>query len=172
MTTPKICLLPCLLLWFLALPIPVERHAPDFLMELYDGTALRLSDLRGVPVVLNFWRPSCAACVMEMPEIQASWERHTDVLTVVGVQTIELDAAPEGERMARDMDLTYLLGADTGDIADTYGVEYVPSTFFIDASGRILREWTGSMPAPERESAIQDLLRARSHLPEQLQPGQ
>ena len=65
----KIGVLPCLLLWFMALPAG-PAPAPDFSLDLYEGTTLRLSDYRGSPVVLNFWRPSCAQCLMEMPEIQ------------------------------------------------------------------------------------------------------
>src|SRR3954452_9770183 len=62
--------------------------APDVTLTLLDGSPLRLSDLRGNVVVLNFWASWCEPCRAEIPELQAFWDaaqRDGEKTTVGGV---------------------------------------------------------------------------------------
>ena len=57
---------------------PTSGPAPDFTLTTLDGQDVRLSDLRGQVVVINFWASWCVPCRDEAPALQAVWERYRD----------------------------------------------------------------------------------------------
>ena len=64
----------------------IGSAAPDFALTDLDGTPVRLSDLRGRPVVINFWASWCGPCVEEFPLLRRAAEEHADAgLAIVGV---------------------------------------------------------------------------------------
>src|SRR4029079_4934462 len=63
--------------------------APDVQLNYLDGGSQRLSELRGKPVVLNFWGSSCAPCLQEMPAFQQVHESLGDDVTIVGVDVAD-----------------------------------------------------------------------------------
>ena len=89
-------LVPLLLLSFLgafllarsapATATAIGNVAPDFALADLDGNPVRLADLRGQPVILNFWSSYCGPCVEEFPLLREAAERHADDgLIVVGI---------------------------------------------------------------------------------------
>lgn len=130
-----------------AIPSPlVGREAPLFTLSLFDGGTLRLADMRGQVVVLNFWASWCyPACWNEAPRLQAAWEQYREqgvVLVGVNYQDREADARAFIERFGK----TFPNGPDTGTrIAIDYGVYGVPETFFIDPQGRIAHKHIGEI---------------------------
>src|SRR5258708_18247870 len=66
--------------------------AGDFQLRTLDGKRVRLSDLRGKVVLLNFWATWCSACVSEMPELIALQKKHVDNLVIIGAS---LDYVPD-----------------------------------------------------------------------------
>jgi thiol-disulfide isomerase/thioredoxin len=102
-----------------------------------DGRSFDLAALRGHPVVINFWGPSCVPCRDEFPLLAAKLEEHRDDgLVVVGVLTDDPPAP------ARDFVAEYgatwptVVDADEG-IKDAYRVVYRPQTYFVDPEGVI-----------------------------------
>jgi cytochrome oxidase Cu insertion factor (SCO1/SenC/PrrC family) len=77
----------------------VGSLAPDFELETVDGDTIRLSDLRGKVVALNFWATWCAPCRLEMPDLQDRADAFGDRLAVVGVDFDE--TAEEVDAFAR-----------------------------------------------------------------------
>jgi cytochrome c biogenesis protein CcmG/thiol:disulfide interchange protein DsbE len=119
--------------------------APDVTLTLLDGSPLRLSDLRGQVVVVNFWASWCEPCRAEMPELQAYW----DAARLAGEQTtiVGVGIRTDVDKNARDLvaagGFTYPIGRDTntdqpgiGPVEAAFGVPSAyPSTVVINPDG-------------------------------------
>jgi cytochrome c biogenesis protein CcmG, thiol:disulfide interchange protein DsbE len=118
----------------------VERGAPAPPVEgtTLDGEPFRLADLRGRPVIVNFWGPSCIPCRDEFPLLKAKLEQHSDDdLAIVGVL---MDDPPEPARdFVAELGATWPTVVDPGEaIVQAYNVAARPQTYFVDGDG-ILR---------------------------------
>jgi cytochrome c biogenesis protein CcmG, thiol:disulfide interchange protein DsbE len=144
------------------IPSPlVGRPAPAFTLQLLDGGELRLDDLRGKNVVLNFWASWCyPACWNEAPRLEGAWRRHRahDVMVIGAVYQ---DTAANARDFVRQHGKTYPTGLDQGTRAGiAYGVYGVPETYFIDRGGRIAHKHIGEISERVLEEEIQKLLTA------------
>lgn len=117
----------------------VGRAAPDFLLRMLDGDTLRLSDLQGRPVVVNFWATWCSTCRAETPDLIAMYEAHEPSgLELIGVNLREADGPVQG--FVDQYGMPYPVVMDrNGEVASTWRIggpnNGVPSTYFIDATG-------------------------------------
>lgn len=124
--------------------ILVGRPAPDFALNLFDGGVLRLSDLRGRWVVINFWASWCPPCREEMPDLQRAYEAFRG-RGVVFVGVAMADALPDARRFAEEVGITYPVGLDEqGEIALAYRVFGLPTTLLVDPEGRV--DWVHAGP--------------------------
>jgi peroxiredoxin len=133
----------------------VGNLAPDFELDDLDGNPVRLSDLRGRPVMLNFWATWCGPCRSEMADIQSAYEEWAAedlaLLTVnMGGTSSQVAEFLEDEQLS----LPVLLDTKQ-DVAGTYNVRYVPTTFFLDADGVIQAVKVGAFP--DRDSIETEL---------------
>ena len=117
----------------------VGRVAPDFVLEGLDGSQVRLSDLQGHPLLVNFWASWCIPCREETPGlIQAYEQNRKDGLLVVG---INLQEAPERARQfANDFSINYPVVLDRkGQVARAWRIggpmQGLPVSYFIDGQG-------------------------------------
>ena len=117
--------------------------APDFQVTRFNGDTLRLSDLRGQVVVLNFWASWCPPCRREMPAFQQAWlGSRDDGVVFVGLATGDIEA--DARAFAAQVGVTYPLGLDLdGAIANRYLVRVMPTTYFIDRDGLLQRKLSG-----------------------------
>jgi thiol-disulfide isomerase/thioredoxin len=144
-------------------PAPEEgRAGPDFLLEQVGGGELRLSDLQGKPVLLNFWASWCPPCREEMPEIVAAYERYKDEgLIVIGVNLQEpSDIISE---FAQDFGMTFPIVIDrSGDVAETWriggAIDGLPSSYFIDATGVVRGVFNLPLTEESIEQGLADIL--------------
>jgi thiol-disulfide isomerase/thioredoxin len=122
--------------------------ARDFEAPDLAGALHRLSDLRGRPVIVNFWASWCASCRAELPALQRLVEtRAFDRVAVVAVNVGERlgDARRFIEALRLD---ALVIALDPGlDISDAYGVGGLPHSLFIDAHGVIQAEYLGPLEA-------------------------
>lgn len=139
--------------------------APDFTLTLYGtetrqaGETLRLSDLKGKPVVLNFWFPSCPPCVAEMPEFERAFQNHkTYGVEFVGVQLVGVDTAADGQNFVSEVGVTYALGPDEDDIITKYKVNGFPMTVFIDREQNVVRRWQGVLNEGKMEEILSEIV--------------
>ena len=144
-------------------PAPqVGRAAPDFLLETAGGDTLRLSDLQGRPVVLNFWATWCPPCRQEMPELVAAYAEHEQAgLVIVGVDLQEADGPVQ--RFAEEFGIRFPLVIDRdGEVADAWRlggpVEGIPTSYFVDETGVIRDLYYGPMTGEILEERLAELL--------------
>ena len=136
---------PLLVIVFLAACGAGGPKAPDFQATRFDGTEFRLSDQVGVnAVVLNFWYPSCPPCREEMPAFESAWQQLRDEeVQFLGLFVPQgFDTEQDAKDFIDEFGLTYDFATDSSTlIAQSYEVEYFPTTYFIDKSGRISKAW-------------------------------
>jgi len=122
----------------------IPARAPDFSLNTFSGEEFRLSKLNnGESLVINFWYPSCPPCRKEMPHFQAVWEgldgqniRFLGLFVPKG-----FDTESEAKEFVDELGLTFDFATDKGaEVAEEYGVEYFPNTFFINEDGRIVHQ--------------------------------
>ena len=110
--------------------------APPFHALTADGADFSLLALRGRPVVLNFWATWCAPCAVEMPELQRVQDAFGDAVAVVGVNTGESVGIIQA--WARERGIQFPLALDeAGQAAALYQLRGQPTTFILDAEGRV-----------------------------------
>src|SRR5271163_4089695 len=156
-----------------------SKLAPDFSLESLDGTTVRLSDLRGKAVLLNFWATWCGPCKIEMPWfVDLQNQYRSQGLQIVGVAMDDGSKEDIG-KFAKDMGVNYpiLIGKDS--VGDQYGgVPALPETFLIGRDGRFVDKIIGLKGKADIEEAIQKALNTRpatsqaSASPAQLVPVQ
>ena len=129
-----------------AAPAPlIGSSAPSFALADLDGNPVRLADLRGRPVIINFWASYCASCVEEFPLLKSAMAVHgADGLAVVGV--VFQDRSEAARAFMSRMQATWPAAMDvTGEVAQAYGVFAPPESFFIDRDGRIAGRQIGEL---------------------------
>ena len=129
--------------------------APDFLLASLDGGELRLSDLRGKGVIVNFWATWCAPCRKEMPQFVAAYDRYRDEgLEVVAVNVQE--SASIIRPFADDFGMRFPVVLDKlGSVSDAYRLAGLPMTYFIDREGVIRSVFQGPFLEQLRGTQVQ-----------------
>jgi cytochrome c biogenesis protein CcmG, thiol:disulfide interchange protein DsbE len=114
--------------------IVVGAKAPDFSLLDLSGHTFQLSQMRGKPVLINFFATYCEPCRDEMPLIQSTAQRYPNDLIVTAIDFQE----PESQVrfFAGDFLLTFRVLLDTnGKVAESYQVQAFPMSYFIDSNG-------------------------------------
>ncbi|MFC1995688.1 peroxiredoxin family protein [Chloroflexota bacterium] len=115
----------------------VGYPAPDFTLSDLEGNRLRLSDLRGKVVFVNFWATWCPPCRVEMPEMEMVYQEYKDKdVVVLGVDILQ----PEDEvrQFVQEGGYSWTFVIDTtGEVAESYNIQTMPTSFFIDREGII-----------------------------------
>ena len=123
-----------------------------------DGKPIRLADLRGKAVWLNFWASWCPPCQSETPILRAMDQAYRDRgLVLVGIQVQQ--TVDDGRIYAAKYELGYRIGADVAaDAFHTYKVFALPTQFFIDPEGRLRAIVNGPLDETRAATAIEALL--------------
>jgi cytochrome c biogenesis protein CcmG/thiol:disulfide interchange protein DsbE len=131
---------------------------PPALRARVDDGRLGLEELRGYPVVVNFWASWCVPCKEEAPAFHAVAERYAGRVVFVGMDTQDFKGA--ARRFLSRYDVNYVSVRDGTDHTYTqYGLTGVPETYFIDRSGRAVEHAVGAVSKRELEAGIRALLR-------------
>lgn len=135
--------------------------APDFTVEMLDGSKVTLSALQGKPTLLIFWATWCPPCRLELSKLQEHIiDRYGDKINVLPISRGEERA--KVEEYISKMGYTFAVGLD-GDqsIYRKYATNYIPRCFVIDAKGKVLYSGVGcdEAIAKEVEQNIEKALR-------------
>jgi len=137
--------------------------APDFSLESLDGKTMRLSDLRGKAVLLNFWATWCGPCKIEMPwfvELQNQYA--SQGLQILGVAMDDASKEDIG-KFAKEMGVNYPILIGKESVGDQYGgVPALPESFLISRDGKIVDKIIGLRGKAEIEDSVKKALDTRA----------
>ena len=138
----------------------VGESAPDFELRSLDGPIVRLTSLRGKPVVLNFWATYCAPCRVEMPWLAELDQKYRPQgVQIIGVALDDPEAEQDVAKFIAQGGVHYTILIGDSSVADTYGgVRFMPQSFFIDRDGRITKTSLGLTDKHDLEEGLKTLL--------------
>jgi len=126
---------------------------PQPLEPLLAQSELALHQLRGRPVVLNFWASWCVPCKKEAPILDAAARAHAGTVVFLGVDVQDLTS--DARTFLRHHRVRYAsLRDNAGATYDGYGLTGVPETYWIDARGRIVAHFAGPVSTAQLDDGI------------------
>lgn len=148
--------------------VQVGDKAPDFTLTTfsnfeYNGASkVKLSDLKGKIVVINFWASWCKPCEQEAADLEATWRAYQPEGDVVFLGVDYVDTEPEARGYLEKFNITYPNGADLGTrISQSFRIKGVPETYFIDRNGLIQYIQVGPFQSQDQIKLVVDSIKAK-----------
>jgi thiol-disulfide isomerase/thioredoxin len=135
-----------------------DRMAPSFAVRSFDGRTFRLQDQRGKPVVVDFWATWCAPCRASMPHLDRLQDRYlANGLVVIGL-SVDEESPAAVKRYADRMGIRFRLAMADEKLLDRYGpIRLLPTTFFINRRGEVVRRTVGYLDEETLEAYVREL---------------
>lgn len=141
--------------------IEIGKSAPDFELTKLDGTNVKLSDLKGKKVILNFWATWCGPCQQEMPDMEAFYNEHKENVEILAVNYTPSEKGGGEEKVSnfiKEKGITFPVLLDKNiDVTTAYKVITIPTSYFIDTKGVIQDKFIGPMTQKEMEKRVAKL---------------
>ncbi|AMR03759.1 MULTISPECIES: TlpA family protein disulfide reductase [Bacillus] len=141
--------------------IEIGKSAPDFELTKLDGTNVKLSDLKGKKVILNFWATWCGPCQQEMPDMEAFYKEHKENVEILAINYTPSEKGGGEEKVsnfAKEKGITFPILLDKNiDVTTAYKVITIPTSYFIDTKGVIQDKFIGPMTQKEMEKRVAKL---------------
>ena len=135
------------------------KPAPDFALPDAQGREVKLSDLKGQVVLLNFWATWCGPCKIEMPWFVEFQRQYKDQGFSVVAVSLDAEGWEVVKPFAEDFKLNFPVLVGDDELADKFGgIAALPTTFIIDKEGRITSSHTGLVSKSDYEDEIKNLL--------------
>jgi len=157
--TPLRCFAAALAL-SLAAPVASEaKQAPAFTVKTLEGKPLRLADLKKRPVIVDFWATWCAPCRASMPHLSTMQTRYEKQgLAVIGL-SVDETGAQTVKKYVSGMGVKFTLAMANDEVLDAYGpIRQIPTTFFINRKGEIVRRVVGYIDGETMEDYVKEIL--------------
>ncbi|MFM7067853.1 MAG: TlpA family protein disulfide reductase [Actinomycetes bacterium] len=144
-----------------ASPVRIGSPAPNVQFRYLDGGVESLADLRGTPLVVNFWSSTCAPCRTEMPALQRLNAAAQGAVRVVGVNVADTERSARAAMMATGVRYRSAADPDAA-LLRIFGGTSLPRTVLIDGSGIVRDAHSGELS----DDQLRQLLRRNGLLPE------
>jgi peroxiredoxin len=133
------------------------KIAPSFTLVDLQGKKVSLADYKGHAVVLNFWATYCGPCKLEMPWFQDLQNKYKEQgLVVLGLDQDDGMAVQEVATASKRMGVTYPILMPDDAVSKSYELsDYIPETYYVDKSGKIVDQTIGAHSKDELEADIQ-----------------
>jgi peroxiredoxin len=140
-----------------------SNRAPHFTLQDIHGNTLRLKDLRGKVVLLNFFATWCAPCIEETPDfVRLHGKFRAQGFEIIGIG-LDMEGAAALAPFAKRFRIPYPILVGTRKVVVDYGdIKGVPESFFIDRNGYIVESFKGVRPAHMLEKTIIQLLEQKA----------
>lgn len=147
-----------------ALPViwPVAETWPKGARRALSDGRLSVGELRGHPVVINFWASWCVPCKDEAPRLAASARTHAGKVAFVGIDV--LDFASDARRFLNRSATPYVsvhAGGGKSGAYEEYGLTGLPATYWLDRRGRIVARYAGEISRRQLENGIDAALKTK-----------
>lgn len=144
-----------------AIPRPIRdrKAAPDFTLPGSAGRPVKLSDLRGKVVLLNYWATWCGPCKIEIPWLIEFYRTYKNRDFVILGISLDKDGWKSVKPYIDEKMINYEILIGDEDVAKAYGgLQSLPATFIIDKAGRVAYTHIGVVSQSKYQSEIEDLL--------------
>jgi thiol-disulfide isomerase/thioredoxin len=143
-----------LTIYFVRNPDP----APEFQLGGLDGKPISLADARGKIILLNFWASWCGPCRAEVPDLVDLQTRYKDRLQVIGL-VVDDDDMDAIHQFVKEFGINYPVGVAPAELRVEYGgIPALPTSFILDAQGRVVQKHVGLRDPALYEIEIRALL--------------
>jgi len=136
--------------------------APEFTFTSLQGSAIRLSELRGKVVIIEFWATWCPPCRESIPELNKVSEKFRDKnFQLLGISVDKGgDALSKVRDFVKEYSVVYPVMVDNGSVNVAYGVSGIPVMFIIDKEGKVVKRHMGFFPglAETLSKEVEELL--------------
>jgi len=131
------------------------KAAPAFTLVDLDGKKVSLADYKGKPVFVNFWATWCEPCKLEMPWLEDFSKKYKPQgLVVLGISTDD-GGKDLVAKTAKKLGVSYPILLKNDKIEDAYGLEYMPQSFYVDKTGKVLIATAGISDGQGGKDAIE-----------------
>jgi len=129
----------------------ISGVAPDFTLKSKGGSNIRLADLKGKVVLINFWASWCGPCRQEMPALDQLYTRYQrGGFTVLGVN-VETDSRA-ADNLLKKIPVSFpILYDSTSSVSELYQVQAMPTSLLIDRDGKLRHLYHGYKPGYEEK---------------------
>ncbi len=134
---------------------PIEQSLPDFTFKTIDGRDLRISELRGKVVLVNFWATWCPPCKEEMPIFEREYKRCKD--KGFEVLAVNMDSSEFSlEKFLKENRYSFTIVRPSGDLEKELKLMGFPTSYLLDKDGKVYRIRLGVYK--ELEKDLKELL--------------
>jgi thiol-disulfide isomerase/thioredoxin len=132
--------------------------APHFKLETLEGKPLRLADYQGKVILLNFWATWCGPCRAEIPDLVELQNKYKDQLQIIGL-VVDDDDEDAIKKFVDEYKINYPVAVATEELRSDYGgIPALPTSFLLDAQGRVVQKHEGLRDPVLYEVEIRSLL--------------
>ncbi len=137
--------------------LEVGNKAPDFQLNTLNGEEAKLSDYQGSRVMINFWATWCPPCRAEMPDMERFYQ-DTDI-EILAVNLTETEPhTDQVQQFVDEYELTFpILLDEVIEVATTYAIQPIPTSFMVDADGIIQFKTFGPLTYDKMIEVYEDM---------------